>query len=426
MSGEAKGMSAPATTQGFSLLAACAGFLFASRAIFVLVTARWLNVGTEAGVIAGFVCSMALGGAALFSAVGDRFEPEAWKLRRGPISWITLYQMFSCCSLLWGASASPGTSVLYWAATASDVALVLLLARAFGATCAAHSLMKGYIAGATMLAAIAWVMPRQADLRLGDLDYFNTNQIGNLCALALLMSALLESREDGRRRLASWFLGITLLRSLSKSTLVAFVACQAYRIALDNQMSRRRKWLVVSAAVIITLCCWGLIDAYVDIYTSGPNQVETLTGRTAIWAWTLDAALRRPWFGNGFDAMWNVAPPFGGELFQARHAENEFLQQFYAYGISGVILWAGTYLSLYRRVRRSPRGSQRAILIAMLIYVVVRGLSEAEPFDLLLPMWCIAAVAMLLPHPLGTLDGAADARAPGAISHALPAFLEGL
>src|ERR1035441_5380206 len=76
-----------------------------------------------------------------------------------------------------------------------------------------------------------------------------------------------------------------------------------------------------------------LLDAYFGVYTSAGNQAETLTGRTAIWAWALDAGLSHPWLGNGFDAMWKVAPPFGSELFEARHAENEILQQFFAYEI---------------------------------------------------------------------------------------------
>jgi O-antigen ligase len=316
-----------------------------------------------------------------------------------------LYLAFSGCSLLWSAAASLGTSALYWCGLACDAAIVVLLARSSGAERTAHSLMKGFVGGSCLLAAIAWMMPAAEDLRLGDLDYFNTNQIGNLCALSVLMCNLLRSRGDGVSRYAMWFLVITLFRSLSKSTLIAFAACLVYGLIRDSGLARGKKWLFVGSAIVLTLVFWGLFSAYYDIYTTGGNQAETLTGRTAIWAWTLDAALNRPWFGNGFDAMWKVAPPFGGELFEARHAENELLQQFFAYGVCGVALLAGIYGGLYRRIRRLPKNSERVALTAFLIYVLVRGVAEAEPFDLLLPLWLIAALAFFIQGKHHIKDG---------------------
>jgi O-antigen ligase len=285
---------------------------------------------------------------------------------------------------------------VYWCGLVLDVATVVLLCRAFGEEYAAHSLMKGFIAGSVLVAVIAWMMPAAEDLRLGDLDCFNTNQIANLCALAILMCTLLASRGDSVSNFATLFLAVTLLRSLSKATLIAFVAAQVYRLVSDNAMSARRKWLLVSGAAVLVICFWGLVDAYFGVYTTAGNQAETLTGRTVIWAWCLDAGLARPWFGNGFDAMWKVAPPFGGELFEARHAENELLQQFFAYGACGVALLMGVYGSLYRRCRWLPQGPQRSILISFLVFALVRGLAEAEPFDLLLPLWLIAALTPLV------------------------------
>lgn len=387
---------ADAKRSQLSLLAASAGSLFASRAIYVLVSARWLNVGTEAGVIAGFGVEAVLALAVLLSAFGDKALPLTRIRASRTILWVTLYLAFSGCSLLWTGAASVSTSALYWGVLVCDVGMVVLLVRNCGVECTAHSLMKGFVGGTCVLAAAAWIMPVAGDLRLGDLDYFNTNQIGNLCALSVLMCNLLASRGDRMGRGVMWFLVITLIRSLSKSTLIAFAACLIYGLIRDSSIARARKWLYVGLAIVLTMVFWGLLSAYYDVYTTTGNQAETLTGRTAIWAWTLDAALSRPWFGNGFDAMWKVAPPFGGELFEARHAENELLQQFFAYGACGVALLAGIYGSLYRRMRRMPRNSERVALAVFLVYVLVRGVAEADPFDLLLPLWLIAALAFLI------------------------------
>ena len=131
------------------------------------------------------------------------------------------------------------------------------------------------------------------------------------------------------------------------------------------------------------------------LHTAG-NQAETLTGRTGIWAYVLTAALEQPLIGHGFDSMWKVIPPFGPEQFEARHGENELLTQFYAFGIVGICLLIGIYGSLYRQIRRLPRGPLRIVFLSLLLFVVVRGLAEAEAFDLLLPLWSIVLISLLV------------------------------
>jgi exopolysaccharide production protein ExoQ len=92
-----------------------------------------------------------------------------------------------------------------------------------------------------------------------------------------------------------------------------------------------------------------LFVSYCDLYTGYGNQAETLTGRVAIWTWALEEGSERPWLGHGFDSLWKVAPVFG--TFEARHAENELLQQFYTLGIAGLVLMTGCYSSLWRRIQ---------------------------------------------------------------------------
>ena len=101
----------------------------------------------------------------------------------------------------------------------------------------------------------------------------------------------------------------------------------------DNSISRAEKAaLAVAVLAVAGLQLGGLFRSYYNLYTTTGNQAQSLTGRTGIWIYSLKAGLEKPWFGNGFDSMWKVAPPFGPEMFEARHAENEVLQQFFAYG----------------------------------------------------------------------------------------------
>jgi hypothetical protein len=350
-------------------------------------------VGTEPGVIAGVLVELLLLLMALMQASGADVQPLRWVFRLSPVRWVIVFLAFSCLSLIWSATVSPAASALYWGAMAADVAVVLVLLRAQSAVNLAHSMMKGYIAAGVILAVVAWIIPLESDQRLGDLDYFNTNQIGNICAMGVFMAQLLVTRKDGRWRLAQVFLMLTLLRSLSKSTLIAFLVSQGVVFFSDKTISLGKKARLTMVVVAVLLAFSGIITSYVNNYTTTGNQAETLTGRTGIWIYCLSEGFEKPWLGNGIDSLWKVAPPFGPELFEARHAENELLQQFFSYGLAGIAMLAAIYGSLYRSIRKLPKTATRAVLGALLLYILIRGIAEAEPFDLLLPLWSITLLS---------------------------------
>lgn len=392
----------------FPVIPAIVGFFFSFRAITVLVAVRVLQADARAGVGVNLVCELLLLVIAAFGTLGPPERPLNRLWTQPSFRWVLLYLLFSGCSLAWSSAISPATSFLYWWATSGDLCIVASLLRADRSGENANGLMAGFICSTCMLATVAWIMPAQSDLRLGDIEYFNTNQIANLCAFAIFFAQVLDCRRAGRWRIAKWFLALTLLRSLSKATLVAFALSEGFLIFRDRSLPGRRKLGLATLAVMTLLIFAGLFQTYYGVYTTAGNQAETLTGRTAIWAFTLSAALEKPWFGNGFDAMWKVFPPFGNELFEARHAENELLQQFFAYGIAGVVMLCGIYGSLLGMIRRLDSAQMRLALGAILLYVVIRGLAEAEPFDLLLPLWVVTLMigvsAESIPRPSARLD----------------------
>jgi O-antigen ligase len=141
--------------------------------------------------------------------------------------------------------------------------------------------------------------------------------------MGVFMAQFLSSRKDGRWRVSMLFLTLTLVRSLSKATLIAFVLSQGVMLIQNKSMTRSRKAALAVAVLALGLVFGGLFESYYNVYTTSGNQAETLTGRTGIWIYSLKTGLEQPWVGNGFDSMWKVAPPFGPEMFEARHAENE-------------------------------------------------------------------------------------------------------
>ena len=241
---------------------------------------------------------------------------------------------------------------------------------------------------------IAWILPSQSDFRLGDEDYLGPNQIGYACAFAIFFAQYLMQARPKGFTIPVLFLAITLLRSLSKTTIIAFLAAQTLLLFRDRSLSTKSKIYISAAGGLVVAVFWGLLVAYYDVYTHAGNQSETLTGRIGIWAFILNAALQQPWIGHGFHSVWKVIPPFGP--FEARHAHNEILQQFYAYGVVGVIVLFALYWSVYREIRRISTGSLKTLFLAMFLFVLIRGLADTEVFDLSLPLWTIALIGSIV------------------------------
>lgn len=370
------------------------GFFFSFRLAITILSMRFFGAAPQVGSAIRLGFSAFFFGVVCFCSFGATIHGLKELLRPSSVRWALLFLVFSGCSLLWSEAASIPASIAYWCGTSLDVVTVLLLLRTGEVEEVAVSIMKGYIWAACCIALIAWLMPTQYDLRLGDEDFFNANSICNVCAFAVFFAQYLMRSKRIKFGLITLFLILTILRSLSKATIAAFLISEIYLVIQDRSMGRKQKLLLTTAAILVVFIFWGLFEAYYDFYTSNGNQAETLTGRTAIWSYVLDAMMEHPWIGHGFDSMWNVVPIFG--TFEARHAENELLEQLYSYGAAGVVLLCGIYGSLYRNIRRMKQDSFRVIFTSLMVFVVVRGFAEADPFDLLLPIWAVVLIGLLV------------------------------
>lgn len=405
-------------------IAFAVGFYFSFRLAIVLLSVRVLGFEPSMGTGLSLALDLLLLGLVCFNLLGPKLASFRSVLRLSTVRWVLIFLTASFCSLAWSETASLLNSAAYWLGLMVDVAIVTFLLRSPSAARMSHSLMKGFIWSTCLLALVAWMMPAQADLRLGDEQFFNTNEIGNLCALTIFLAQYLMRRRDGRWGMVTFFLVLTLLRSLSKTTLVAFLLSEAFLVVQDRSMSRRVKIILTVTALLLGFIFWGLFEAYYDVYTSAGNQAETLTGRTAIWLYVLNALSDHPWnlwIGHGFDAWWKVVPPFG-DNFEARHAENEVLQQLYAYGVLGILMLAGVYGSLYRQIRRLSQGPIRVLFLSLLLFIVIRGLAEADSFDLLLPLWSVVLIAVLSDQEVKTEDalaGTIRSDSPGSLRNSL-------
>lgn len=382
-------------------LAFVVGFFFAFRAFIVVLSVHLLGTEPRAGTALSLAADYFLLLVVAFASLGEAYLPLREMLRPASVRWALLFIGFSGVSFLWSVTVSPSTSFAYWCGMAADVAIVAMLLRTGPAKTICAALMEGYVWGACAIAVIAWIMPAQSDLRLGDEELFGANSIGYICGFAFFFSQYVMREAKKRIMLPAFLLAVTLLRTLSKTTIVAFLVGQGFLLLRDKSLSRKNKILAVLATLIVVAASWSLLSSYYAIYTNAGNQSVTLTGRIGIWAYMLAEAIERPWIGHGFDSVWQVIPPFGEDQFEAPHAHNELLQQFYAYGAAGILLFSGIYFSFYRQIRKLMKGRLQTFLIAFLIFVLVRGTAEAERFDLSLPVWAVVLLSLMIEQERG-------------------------
>jgi exopolysaccharide production protein ExoQ len=376
-----------------SLMAGTVGFYFAVRYSFEYL---FFQSNPRAGAAFGVGLNLLLFAVVVFHSLGPAPNTLRATVRVPCFRPSIGFLLFALCSLLWSATISVPVAFAYWCGVVADLGIVVLLLRTGPVDLMSFSLMKGYVWGAGLIAVITWASPTMQDLRPGNDDFFSPNAIALICAFGAFLAQLL-SRSNRSWNLAAIFLSITLLRTLSKTTIVAFVAGEALLLMRDSAITRRKLLMILLSAGLVVAAFWRLIQAYFEVYTTTGNQAETLTGRVGIWDYVFERSLEQPWIGHGFHSFRNVVPAFGP--FEPWHAHNELLQLFYAYGAVGILLFFVVYGSLFLQIRRLRQSPYKALFYGLLLFIVIRGLGDTDRFELTLPFWFVFLISSLMMHP---------------------------
>jgi hypothetical protein len=371
----------------FLLLASLVGFIFAFR---ICLTVLWFQDAPESASILSVALSLTLFFAAALSTIGSTPSIPASCFRTATLRSIAAFLGLVLLSLLW-TPASFTAAAGYWCAWVADVLTIWFLLRDGPPENSAAAIMKGFVSGSCLVAIVAWSLPATQDLRLGEEDFLHPNALGFLFSIATLLAAHL-ARTSTPWVWPALFLGATLLRTLSKGAIIAFIAAFGFAFIKDSTLSRKAKLWIGVAAGLILASLWGLLETYLTTYTetAGP---ETLTGRTLIWAVSLEYAIKKPFLGNGFYSYRFVVPPFG--KFEAQQAHDELLQQFFSFGAVGVLLTIAIYWIFFRQIRRVAPSHLKTLASSLLVFALIRGLVDAQNFDLSFPLWLMAMLSIL-------------------------------
>jgi exopolysaccharide production protein ExoQ len=334
-------------------------------------------------------------GAILYSAKAQRIAASRLRATT-PVRWVLALIAFALFSLLWTGAQSVAAAAAYWAGMAADVVIILLLLRETDAERYTRALMKGTVWGALIVALVAWCSPVTVELRLGNDVFLHPNTLGMETGIAALIAQYLAQRSDPRWKWPAIALAMTLLRTLSKTSIVAFAVAETWYLLRNSDMSRTAKRRIAIAALLMIAGFWGVATSYFEIYnnTGLGDQAETLTGRTFIWASALQIGMEKPWLGHGIYSFRSLMPAFGD--FVAMHAHNEWIQLFFEFGVAGVAMAAGVYASFYRQSRRAPASELKMLALALLIFALLHGLTDTVPLGLSFPLWLMAALSICL------------------------------
>jgi hypothetical protein len=389
------------THSGFLLLPGLIGFLFSFR---TCLTVLWFQDEPQQASILSVALSLTLLIVTALSTIGSTPSVPTISFRNSTLRSIAAFLGLALLSLLW-TPAPLSAAAGYWIAWAADIATIWFILREGPPENSAAAIMKGFVCGSCLVALVAWYLPATADLRLGDEDFLHPNALGFLFSIATLFAFHLA------RKIAVWawpalFLGATLLRTLSKSSIIAFAAAFGFALIWDSTLSRKVKLWIGIAAGLILASLWGILEAYLINYSQGLGP-ETLTGRTIIWASSLEYAVKKPLLGNGLYSYRFVVPRFGS--FEAQQAHDDLLQQFFSFGAVGVLLTIAIYWIFFRQIRRSPRSHLKTLSATLLLFALIRGLTDAQIFDLSFPLWLMTMLSILLAAQTPSHDNAPPA-----------------
>ena len=381
-----------------SFMAATVGFYFAFR---YSIEYLFFQSAPRAGAAFSLGLNIFLFAVVVFHSLGPAPNTLRSTVDVPSFRSVMAFLLFALCSLLWSATVSVAVAFAYWCGVAADLAMVVLLLRTGPVEGMSSSLMKGYVWGAGLIAVITWLSPTMQDLRPGNDDFFSPNAVGFILAFGVFLAQYL-SRSKRSWNLAAVFLAVTLLRTLSKSTIVAFVAAEAFLLLRDSAVSRRKLLMILLSSSLVVGAFWKLIRAYFEVYTTTGNEAETLTGRVGVWSYVWERSIEQPWIGHGFHSFRNVIPAFGP--FEPWHAHNELLQLFYAYGVVGILLFIAVYGSIFLQIRRLSGRSHKAFFYCLLLFTAIRGLADTDRFELTMPLWFVFLISSLMlqlnPHQL--------------------------
>jgi O-antigen ligase len=309
------------------------------------------------------------------------------------INWIAAYSLWCALSLSWTHAGSLVSAMGYWLIMVLDVLIVAAMIWWGDLEAVAIASVKGIIAGGWLISFFV-LLSKSDDPngRLGDLEFLHPGNVGKYAGQAVLCSCFMWLRNRENKGWDRWlwvgstlFLAWILLRSLSKTSIVALVCSAVFYIMHSRVISLKTKVTALVVATVLFCAMYTVVNTYlVTYFQESPNDASTLTGRTVLWAESWEMIQDHPILGYGFLSFRDYGPQ-DWEV-RATQAHNEWITQCFQLGFVGLIIAIAIYASYFRHLRRSAPSAQRELGLSILIYMLIQGFSASEISGLMFPL----------------------------------------
>ncbi|MBX3314113.1 MAG: O-antigen ligase family protein [Actinobacteria bacterium] len=348
------------------------------------------------------------------------------RIRSVPVLWsLLLVVVVLALSVLW--TEDPGATLFRIRADLPGTLLVAAVAGTMPPTKVVRTLALAStaIAAISLLASLGLTESREApfdEAYLGVQNGFrglfiHKNELGMFLVYGLC--AVLVQPKSSSRTAAIVVHLVTILGTRSASVgggLLAVAFVWLWLSALRRQEKpRERTFLLVmsiASAVLGVLLVLGLLPVLLDLY----DKDVTFSGRTFIWAASLDAIRDRPWLGYGMAGIWmDETNPVTADLharigFKAAHAHNGALDLTLQVGLVGLaayttLVWQALRGAVRAMAHRSTAAvGQWAVLVvsSLLLMSIAENVFLGPYLGLLAVVATVAGKAAIEGDPLGS------------------------
>ena len=374
--------AAPVVEPPRPLLARVPRMLFGPYFVFLVLigaTIPWRSkTYFEGGLDPIVIIKAVLSLFALGCAVLVAFNRPTRELRSGPVVFLLLYLGVTVIGAWSTGELVPAAVIVIRVLVV--VAAILVLSRTFEGVTLLGCLVAAL--GTYALVGAGTGFGSLATGRLeGGLPPLHPNELASICALVLLwcLWRILNGKDTWLHLLAVPVAIGMLIATGSRTPLIA-VAAGALLVILYARAMRVRT--LVIALVLVPVLWWVLIGTdFVRglLVRDDPVELTTFSNRTIAWQAAL-APKSSPWltwFGGGLP-MKRIEVP--GQFWETQILDSSWVSALVQGGYLGLALCALWMLSSMFATANSPR-SLRAIQLALLVYLTLRGFLESGLFD---------------------------------------------
>lgn len=210
--------------------------------------------------------------------------------------------------------------------------------------------------------------------------FSHPNTLGPTALLLLLLELYYPSRSYVRGLFLFLALSNFILAQSKTAWLAAVVVVIMVYVPYRFMVLRERPNGFAPAVLIVLVLISGLTVGMLGVLAIGfdrifSDEVLSLTGRTSIWAVTLEEFAKHPLFGYGPE-LWSREYRFQKGILAAGQAHNQFVQTLGESGLVGFVLLMA-YLGILLKLSLSSFRETRGLSLALYLLILMRCMTEA-------------------------------------------------